>query len=145
MVCTGKVDYLKEAMIHIRRETISQYLDKHIVYADMESDEWVRWRHGISSGAEPSALFKDVLRWRQYIRREVWPRMPARPLWRFFYMYFARGGFLDGRAGWHLACLMASYEYMISLMYHDKILSSAARGGAVQPTDTPMESAIVTK
>jgi hypothetical protein len=55
--------------------------------------------------------------------------MPARPLWRFLYMYLARFGFLDGRAGWHLAWLMASYEYMISLMYHDKLLSTQARGG----------------
>jgi hypothetical protein len=28
---------------------------------------------------------------------------------------------------------MASYEYMISLMYHDKILSSSARGGSQAP------------
>jgi hypothetical protein len=27
---------------------------------------------------------------------------------------------------------MASYEYMISLMYHDKLLSSAQRGGSTQ-------------
>jgi hypothetical protein len=28
---------------------------------------------------------------------------------------------------------MASYEYMISLMYHDKLLSSVQRGGIAQP------------
>ena len=48
--------------------------------------------------------------------------------------YIARFGFLDGRAGYHLAWLMASYEYMISLMYHDKLLSSAQRGGSAQPS-----------
>lgn len=129
MVCNGSIDYLKEEMIHIRRESISQYIEKHIAYADMESEEWVRWRKGMSSGAEASELFKHTLRYRQWIRREVWPRMPARPLWRFLYMYLARFGFLDGRAGWHLAWLMATYEYMISLMYHDKLLSTQARGG----------------
>jgi hypothetical protein len=77
----------------------------------------------------PANCFRHALRYRQWIRREVWPKMPARPLWRFLYMYLARFGFLDGRAGWHLAWLMASYEYMISLMYHDKLLSTQARGG----------------
>lgn len=133
MVCDGPIDYLKEEMIHIRRESISQYIDKHVTYADMESDEWVRWRWGLGSGAEASELFKHTLRYRQWIRREIWPRMPARPLWRFLYMYIARFGFLDGRAGWHLAWLMASYEYMISLMYHDKLLTSTQRGGSEQP------------
>src|SRR2546421_3190799 len=51
MVCTGAVDYLKKEMLHIRRESISQYIEKHIAYADMESDEWVRWRRGEGSGA----------------------------------------------------------------------------------------------
>lgn len=133
MVCDGPIDYLKEEMIHIRRESISQYIDKHVTYADMESDEWVRWRRGMGSGAGASELFKHTLRYRQWIRREIWPRMPARPLWRFLYMYLARFGFLDGRAGWHLAWLMTSYEYMISLLYHDKLLSSAQRGGSEQP------------
>ena len=36
---------------------------------------------------------------------------------------------MTGWRGWHLAWLMASYEYMISLMYHDKLLSGQARGG----------------
>jgi hypothetical protein len=67
-------------------------------------------------------LFKNFLRYRSWLRREVWPRMPMRPLWRFLHMYVARLGMLDGLAGWHLARLMASYEYMISLLYEDKLL-----------------------
>jgi glycosyltransferase involved in cell wall biosynthesis len=133
MICSGPVAYLKKEMLHIRRESMAQYIEKHIAYADMESDEWVRWRRGEGSGAEPSVLFRHVLKWRQWIRREVWPRVPGRPIWRFFYMYFARGGFLDARAGWHLAWLMASYEYMISLMYVDKMLSDVQRGGVALP------------
>ena len=48
--------------------------------------------------------------------------VPGRPMWRFLYMYIVRLGFLDGRVGWHLASLMASYEYMISLLYRDKLV-----------------------
>ncbi len=53
--------------------------------------------------------------------------MPMRPFWRFGYMYFVRGGFLDGRGGWHLARLMSCYEHMISLLYREKLAHLAAR------------------
>jgi hypothetical protein len=41
-------------------------------------------------------------------------------------MYFFRFGFLDGLAGWHLARLMACYEYMIGLLYRDKLIKRRA-------------------
>jgi len=129
MVCEGGTDYLKAEMLHIRRETISQYLTKHIRYADMESNEWVKMRLGQSNVALAEALFRDHLRYRQWLRRHAWPRLPGRPLWRFLYMYVVRLGFLDGRAGWHLARLMLCYEYMISLLYRDKLFRARqARG-----------------
>ncbi|MCC6675777.1 MAG: glycosyltransferase family 2 protein [Phycisphaerales bacterium] len=127
MICQGRTGYLKHLMLHIRRESISEYLNKHIKYADMESDEWVKSAMGIKSEAHARQLFKDQLRLRQWIRREVWPRTPFKPLIRFFYMYFVRFGFMDGKAGWHLASLMASYEYMISLLYIEKLHNARAR------------------
>jgi hypothetical protein len=36
-------------------------------------------------------------------------------------MYVVKFGVLDGRPGWHLAMLMASYEYMIGLLYDEKL------------------------
>lgn len=121
MLCDGPTSYLTYEMLHIRRETISEYIKKHIIYADLESDEWVRAHFGEGGGADPQRMFKDHLRWRQWIRRTLWPRLPGRPGMRFMYMYFLRLGFLDGRAGFHLACLMANYEYMISILFRDKL------------------------
>jgi glycosyltransferase involved in cell wall biosynthesis len=121
MMCAGPTDYLRHEMIHIRRETISQYLAKHIRYADMESTEWVRNRLKVGQVDPVNTLFKDLLLYRQWLRREVWPLVPCRPLLRFCYIYFFRLGFLDGRAGWRLAMLMGCYEYMISLLYTDKL------------------------
>lgn len=132
MICQGRTGYLKRLMLHIRRETISEYLNKHIKYADMESDEWVKSAMGVKSEAHARQLFKDQLRLRQWIRREVWPRTPFKPLIRFFYMYFVRFGFMDGKAGWHLASLMASYEYMISLLYIEKLANARAKQKAEQ-------------
>lgn len=144
VICSGRTDYLRHEMIHVRRESVSHYLEKHIRYADMESDEWLKWKLGLSPNAPTGRLFKDTLRWRQWVRRNVWPRLPARPLWRFLYMYFFRFGFIDGRAGWHLAELMACYEYMISLLYKDKVIrlqEGEARAPGAQPTNAAASQA----
>ncbi|MBC7834677.1 MAG: glycosyltransferase family 2 protein [Phycisphaerales bacterium] len=131
MMAEGPTDYLRDEMLHIRRESISEYIKKHIRYADLESEEWVKRKLGQDAGAKARHLFRDLLRYRQWLRREVWPVTPMRPVLRFVYMYLARLGFLDGRAGVHLGLLMASYEYMISLLYKDKL--GAIREGRVKP------------
>ncbi|MGE3107847.1 MAG: glycosyltransferase family 2 protein [Phycisphaerales bacterium] len=121
MVCSGPTGYLKHEMLHIRRESISEYILKHIRYADMESDEWIKIRQGKAGAAKGRALFPSLQGYRQWLRREAWPRAPMRPLLRFLYMYLFRFGLLDMRPGLHLALLMASYEYMIGLLYRDKL------------------------
>jgi glycosyltransferase involved in cell wall biosynthesis len=138
MICDGPTEYLRAHLLHIRRETMSQYLNKHIIYADLESDEWVKQRLGQSSGAKAEALFRHGLRYRQWLRRRVWPWVPARPFWRFVYMYDLRLGVLDGRAGWHLAMLMANYEYMISLLYQEKLDRARRTGRPETPATSPM-------
>jgi len=137
MLCEGSADYLKDEMLHIRREPLHEWVRKHVRYADLESTEWLKMRMLGQQGAAPERLFRDVLKYRWYLRREVWPRMPFRPLLRFAYMYAARMGILDGRAGLRLAALNACYEYMIGLMYREKrqrLIESRARG---LPSNTP--------
>lgn len=121
MECNGPTGYTQNLMLHIRRETISQYLAKHIRYAELESDEWVKNARGTGGGARADRLFKDSLAYRQWLRREIWPSLPFKPLIRFLYIFIFRFGFLDGRAGWHIALLMSNYEYMISLLFKEKM------------------------
>ena len=130
MICRGPTQRLRHRLIHIRDEDMTRYIDKHIHYADLESDEWVRGRFGPRTA--PSGAPRDRVWYRRVLRRRLWPRVPLRPLCRFLYMYLFRLGFLDGRAGWHMAMLMASYEYMISLLYREKLsrlLASRGPGG----------------
>jgi len=143
MICTGETEYMRHQMLHIRRETMDQYIAKHIRYADLESDEWVKRRLGSSRVASAGALFRDVLKYRQWLRREAWPRIPGRPLWRFIYMYFLKFGFLDGRVGLSLAMLMANYEYIISLLYKDKMVQAMEQNGSQTPNQLAKDSATV--
>jgi glycosyltransferase involved in cell wall biosynthesis len=137
MVCSGPTSYLKHEMLHIRRESISDYLYKHIKYAEMESDEWVKLALGRDSSAKAHRLFPSLQGYRQWLRRDVWPRMPFRSLIRFVYMYFFRLGILDGRVGLHLALLMASYEYMITLLYRDKLARTRREAGYSEAQAAP--------
>jgi hypothetical protein len=143
VICEGATDYLKGELLHIRRESIWTYLEKHIRYADMESEEWVKAKTGAGGGAPTQHLFRRTLRYRQWLRRKIWPRLPFRPLWRWGYMYVVRLGFLDGVAGWHLARLMACYEYMISLLYRQKLaaLTRQANPGSAGNAAAAMQSA----
>jgi len=77
-------------MLHVRRESISHYLEKHIRYPTWKSDEWLKWKLGHSRNAPTGELFKDRLRVRQWCGETFWPRLPMRSLWRFIYMYFFR-------------------------------------------------------
>jgi glycosyltransferase involved in cell wall biosynthesis len=132
MVCDGPTNYLRNEMIHIRGESVHEWIRKHIRYADLESDEWVKLKFGQEAGASAAELFRHTLKYRQYLRREIWPRTPLKPLLRFFYMYFLRLGILDGHAGLHMATMMSVYEYMIELLYRDK-LSRIATGAMPRP------------
>jgi glycosyltransferase involved in cell wall biosynthesis len=135
MVCDGATDYLPGEMVHIRTESIHRYIAKHIHYADLESNEWVNIKLGRSTTAPSHQLFTRALRYRSWLRRVLWPRMPMRPLWRFLHMYIVRFGFLDGRAGWHLARLMSSYEYMIGLLFEDKMLRARFGNAQMSPQE----------
>ncbi len=121
MVCDGPTRYLHEEMLHIRGENVHEWVRKHIRYADLESDEWVKLKYGQQAGASAERLFTRTMKYRQYLRREIWPRTPLKPLLRFVYMYFLRLGILDGAAGFHMATMMTAYEYMIELLYRDKL------------------------
>lgn len=132
MVCDGRTDYLREEMLHIRGESMHEWIRKHVRYADLESDEWVKLNFGQEAGASAERLFTRTLKYRQYLRREIWPRTPLKPMLRFFYMYFGRLGILDGRAGLHMATMMSIYEYIIELLYRDK-LSRIESGVLPQP------------
>ncbi|HVU62824.1 MAG TPA: glycosyltransferase family 2 protein [Phycisphaerales bacterium] len=132
MVCDGPTNYLREEMLHIRGESVHEWIRKHIRYADLESDEWVKLKFGQEAGASAKQLFSHTLKYRQYLRREIWPRTPLKPLLRFFYMYLLRRGVQDRLAGLHMATMMSVYEYMIELLYRDK-LSRIASGTMPPP------------
>ena len=92
---------------------IAKWIDKHNFYSTQEAQQILLNRH---SGAECSlkkALFARDFHERRRHQKEIFYRIPARPLFKFAMTYVGRRGFLDGRAGLAYSLLQAFYEYMI--------------------------------
>lgn len=114
----GKAGYLREDMIHEDFRDIFHWLDRHNRYSNWEARVYSRLLDGEGeTKLKGSALRDPVLRKRALKR--LWVRLPARPLLRFLLFYVVRRGFLDGRAGYIYARLIAQYEFQIGVKLHE--------------------------
>ena len=58
-------------------------------------------------------LLGGPLERRRWVKRFVYPHLPAKFLLRFLWMYFLKLGFLDGVTGWRFCLFISSYELQI--------------------------------
>ena len=63
----------------------------------------------------PVSLLASPVHRKRFLRERLWPRVPAKPLALFVYMYLVRRGFLDGGAGLALCVFHAFQEFMVGL------------------------------
>jgi glycosyltransferase involved in cell wall biosynthesis len=111
-VVEGETGELQSHIVHYPfSHGISHWIARHNRYSDLEAMEVVRARGGDGSA---SALWSKDPNKRRRAMKDIFFRLPARPLIKFAYYYGWRRGFLDGRAGFTYATLQAIYEYMIS-------------------------------
>ncbi|HLP87542.1 MAG TPA: glycosyltransferase family 2 protein [Nostocaceae cyanobacterium] len=114
-VCDGATSFLKETYPHYTcSKGLSRWIEKHNRYSTDEARETLlQLEHG-------SVNWRDLFFGKTEVERrralkDLSLRLPARPVLRFFYMYFILGGCLDGRAGLAWCTLQAFYEYLILL------------------------------
>ena len=111
-VVGGPVGALHSHIMHYPfSHGVSHWIARHNRYSDLEAVEASKLRNG--SGAT-RALWSSDVNARRRALKEVFTRLPARPLVKFAYYYAWRRGFLDGRAGFTYATLQAIYEYMLA-------------------------------
>jgi glycosyltransferase involved in cell wall biosynthesis len=115
VIIDGPVGYLRECMEHLDRRGLEEYIAKHNRYSSLEALETFRLLSGLSSGELAPRLFGSPVERRRWIKRYIYPHLPAKGFCRFMFMYFIRLGFLDGRAGIRLCGLIAAYEMQIGL------------------------------
>jgi len=111
-VCEGETSELTQHLIHYPlNKGMEWWFERHNRYSSAEAGLLVSQQVQRSSGWRQ--LFdRDPLRRRAAAKRFAYS-LPLRPFLTFFYLYIARLGFLDGRAGYHFACMRMTYEVMI--------------------------------
>jgi glycosyltransferase involved in cell wall biosynthesis len=94
---------------------ISHWVSRHNSYSTLEAEQILINRRGLAPFSWWKALIARDFNERRFHQKELFFRLPARPLVKFLLLYLAKRGFLDGRAGFTYAVLQSFYEYMIVL------------------------------
>ena len=90
---------------------VTHWIARHNRYSDMEAIEAIKVQE---TRAVTGSIFSKDPNVRRRALKDIFFRMPAKPAIRFLYSYVVRRGFLDGRAGFTYAVLLATYEFMIA-------------------------------
>jgi glycosyltransferase involved in cell wall biosynthesis len=94
---------------------MNQWLDRHNSYSRFEAEQIIVNRNkGGSFSLEKAFTAKDFHE-RRYHQKELFYRLPLRPMIKFLLLYIGKRGFLDGKAGLTYAMLQSIYEYFIVL------------------------------
>jgi glycosyltransferase involved in cell wall biosynthesis len=94
---------------------MAHWFEKHNRYSTAEAAQIVgNRRSGAPFSIRKAFASRDVNE-RRYHQKELYYRLPLRPLVMFFLLYVVKRGFLDGRAGLTFVVLRSIYEYMIVL------------------------------
>jgi glycosyltransferase involved in cell wall biosynthesis len=91
------------------------WLERHIKYADLEAKTILENRAMRGGFSLKKAFTSKDFTEKRFHQKELFYRIPGRPLIKFFYMMVLRRAFLDGRAGVTYATLQSIYEYFIVL------------------------------
>jgi len=105
------VGTLHEAYIHHNfSRGVGDWMTRHNRYSTDEAQRIIAERSSGGTGEAGIAAQSRQQRWKR-----IADRIPCKPLVRFLYLYFYRGGLLDGRAGFDYCVLMAFYDYLTRL------------------------------
>ena len=94
---------------------MGQWVDRHNGYSRFEAQQIISNRQAGEGFSWAKAFTAKDFHQRRYHQKELFYRLPFRPLVKFLLLYVAKRGFLDGHAGFTYAMLQSIYEYFIVL------------------------------
>lgn len=144
LVLNGRAAYLREDLLHLDRRGLETYVARHNRYSSLEAAARFKVeRNALDRAQLPVSLLASPVQRKRFLRERIWPRVPAKPLALFVYMYVLRRGFLDGRAGLALCVFHAFQEFMVGLKLAElrrrENAKYPAAGGTRQGLPTPDE------
>lgn len=115
-IVNGEIGTLSGYLDHFPfSKGISHWIERHNNYSTLEAKQIEENRRGQQDFSLWSAFFEKDFHKRRFHQKELFYRLPGRPLIKFFALYIGKRGFLDGRAGLRYALLQSIYEYFIVL------------------------------
>lgn len=94
---------------------MAHWLARHNAYSSLEAEQIMLNRSSSNACSMKRAFLSSDFHERRFHQKELFYRMPGRPLLKFLLLYVAKRGFFDGSAGFKYAVLQSFYEYMIVL------------------------------
>lgn len=94
---------------------ITHWVNRHNSYSTLEAAQIRINQHGHAPFSLRKAFAASDFNERRFHQKELFYRLPARPLVKFLLLYVGKRGILDGRAGLAYAVLQSFYEYLIVL------------------------------
>jgi glycosyltransferase involved in cell wall biosynthesis len=123
----GAIGQLEQPFHHFPfSKGLDHWYSKHNQYSTMEA-RVARDRCHVEHASWRTALLESDFHKRRRAQKALFYCMPLRPLLRWVYLMFIRGGVLDGYAGWTYSLLQAFYEYMIVLKTREMEVEGRAR------------------
>jgi glycosyltransferase involved in cell wall biosynthesis len=113
----GEAGYLEHDLLHYDYRSLHHFVERHNRYSTWEAEQRLRDRAGLNDGLRPR-LFGGPLERRRWFK-QLFLRIPGKPLWRFLYTYFWRRGLLDGYPGFLISAYMAVYEFEIGMKLYE--------------------------
>lgn len=94
---------------------LSHWFARHNSYSTYEARQILQNRQDLQQFSVLAAFFESDFNRRRFHQKELFYRLPARPLIKFLVLYVLKGGFLDGSPGFVYSLLQSIYEAMIVL------------------------------
>jgi len=113
-IVDGPVGNLQHPLDHYPfSKGLSHWLSRHNSYSSFEAEQIVNNRSSKEPFSLRASFFERDFNRRRYHQKELFYRLPGRPLIKFLLLYFLKRGFLDGSPGFQYALLQSIYEAMI--------------------------------
>ena len=115
-VVDGAVGDLQHPLDHYPfSKGLSHWIARHNSYSSFEAQQILQNRASQEPFSLPAAFLERDFNRRRFHQKELFYRLPGRPLIKFLLLYVLKRGFFDGRPGFTYALLQSIYEAMIVL------------------------------
>lgn len=130
LVVDGRIGFLKERMVHISRETMTELIDKLNKYSTRDAIRMYRTGQDLYTTEDQS--YSSVNMALKYVFR----LLPFKPLCKFFHDYVIRQGFRDGRLGFTWALAQGLYVFLCYFKLWE-MRQGIVQSGQAEPDESP--------